>query len=78
MEPEFKEINSSNLKRAAYQEESETLVVEFKGGTKYRYSPVPAELYREFEKEFDGEEGRSAGRFFHARIRSLPFEKVEE
>ncbi|HUF02800.1 MAG TPA: KTSC domain-containing protein [Aridibacter sp.] len=74
----FKKINSSNLKSAGYDAENETLVVEFKSGDKYRYAPVPAELYKEFEKEFDGEDGRSAGRFFHARIRSLPFEKVEE
>ncbi len=75
---EFKDINSSNLMKAGYDAENKTLVVEFKNGSRYRYADVDRDLYDEFEKEFDGEDGRSAGRFFHREIRPLPAERVQE
>lgn len=75
---EFKPITSSNLKAAAYDAAKQELTVEFKSGAKYRYPEVSENLYRRFEANFDGKDGRSAGKFFHAEIRDLPAEKLEE
>lgn len=75
---DFKPINSSNLEAASYDAETEILHVKFKNAATYRYFKVTPELYRNFEKTFDGENGNSAGRFFHQNIRHLPNEKLGE
>lgn len=75
---DFKPINSSNLEAASYDFEMEVLRVKFKTGTTYRYHDVTPELYRNFEKTFDGKDGNSAGRFFQTNIRHLPSEKIGE
>lgn len=41
-------INSSNIRAVDYSEENQTLLVEFQGGKRYRYSTVPANKYKEF------------------------------
>lgn len=71
-------VKSSNIEAAGYDNDSGELIVEFKGGSKYFYPNVPEKLFQEFEKEFDGEDGRSAGKFFHREIRHLPCEKLED
>ncbi len=73
-----KKIKSSNLKSAEYDAETEVLIVEFKNETRYQYPDVAAPLYADFEKTFDGEDGRSAGKYFHKHIRPLPCDKIEE
>lgn len=75
---EFKSIVSSNLDSAAYSANSKTMFVRFKNGTTYRYPSVANKIWQEFEATFSGEDGKSAGKFFNAHIRSLPCEKVEE
>ena len=76
---EFKTIVSSNLDSAQYDAESELLTVRFKNGTAYRYTDVSAETYRNFEETFDGEDGRSAGRFFSQHIRAgFQHEKLDD
>ena len=75
---DFKPIKSSNLEAAAYDFATQTLIVKFRGGTKYKYPNVPATLAANFERTYDGKDGNSAGRFFHQHIRHLPGEKIEE
>jgi hypothetical protein len=74
---EFKPIVSSNLDAAAYDPKAKVLVIRFKNGTSYRYPKFPQDLWKKFEKTFDGKDGRSAGKFFFAEIRQLPSEKIE-
>lgn len=71
-------IVSSNLKSANYDPASKDLIITFKAGTRYKYPNFSPELYKEFERTFDGSDGRSAGKFFHANIRSLPNEKIKD
>lgn len=78
MSDEFKPIVSSNLEAACYNGTSKEMIVSFKGGSQYRYFDIEEKLWNEFANTFSGENGNSAGRFFHAHIRNLPSEKVEE
>lgn len=75
---EFKSIVSSNLDSATYDAENELLTIRFKNGTAYQYTGVWPKTYRDFEETFDGEDGRSAGRFFSQHIRALDFEKLDD
>lgn len=76
---EWKPIVSSNLAAAAYDPESQELLVKFKNSGAYRCEkPVIPAVWAEFEKEFDGEEGRSAGKFFNSKLKPLGFVKVQE
>lgn len=74
---EFQPIKSSNLKAAKYDAESNVMVVKFKNETMYSYPNIDDHLWNEFESRFDGENGNSAGRFFHREIRHRPCEKIE-
>lgn len=79
MTSEFKQIISGNLDSASYDAEEELLTVRFKNGTAYRYAGVWPKTYRDFEETFDGENGRSAGRFFSQSIRSaFEYEKLDD
>jgi len=56
-------LESSNLSGCHYDEKTQTLTVEFKGGARYSYGGVVKE-------DYDGLVGaESAGKFFHKRIR---------
>jgi hypothetical protein len=44
----------------------------------YRYQKFPQVLWKAFEMTFDGKDGKSAGKFFHANIRQMESEKVED
>lgn len=78
MSNQFKPIMSSNLEAASYDPQTKELIVKFKNGTAYKYPDVPVKTYVEFENTFDGANGKSAGKFFNAYIKHLPFEKIEE
>lgn len=58
-----KSINSSNLKSVGYDENTNTLEIEFKGGGIYRYSGVPNIVYLNLIK------APSHGKFFHRFIK---------
>lgn len=75
---EFKPIESSNLAAAAYDPAERVAHVRFKNGTEYRYQKFPQVLWKAFEMTFDGKDGKSAGKFFHANIRQMESEKVED
>ena len=60
---ELKSLNSSNLSGVHYDDETNTLTVEFKSGGRYAYGGVPREHY-------DGLLGaESHGSYFHKHIR---------
>jgi hypothetical protein len=75
---EFKTITSSNLESAAYDAAKKELVIRFQNGTAYRYPAFPADLWKKFERTFDGKDGRSAGKFFFASVRPLEAVKIED
>jgi len=68
--------NSSNLKFASWDDETNELIVEFQNGTSYKYPNVPETLWNEFSKTVN--ENGSAGKFFSANIKHLPCEQIEE
>ena len=58
-------LSSSNLASAGYDDESQTLEIEFHSGGTYQYFDVPRTIY-------DGLlSADSAGRFFHQQIRGI-------
>lgn len=71
-EMEMHPLSSSNLQAAGYDEETNTLHVEFVGGGLYAYSGVPQETYVALMA------APSAGSFFHRAIRNrFPTERLE-
>lgn len=64
-------VASSTVLSAGYDAASETLEVEFKGGTVYQYYNVPESVYQQFL------ESDSKGRFLHVYIKnSFPYSRV--
>lgn len=61
----FRSPESSNVKGAHYDPDTQLLTVEFNTGTgkEYGYAPFPEEEWREFL------EAESKGKFFSARVR---------
>ncbi len=65
--------NSSNLVSAGYDEGTETLRVQFKGGSEYDYHGVPAEMHKAFR------EAPSQGSYLHSIIKTgCPASRVEK
>lgn len=63
---ELQEVESGNIARIGYDKESATLVVEFKHGGKYAYTPVPEEVHQALI------EAKSIGRHFAAYLKNNP------
>ncbi|MCW5516930.1 KTSC domain-containing protein [Muriicola sp. Z0-33] len=64
-------VSSSNLVSVGYNPETNTLEVEFKGGTVYQYFDVPLAIYEELIN------AGSLGVYFAANIReNYDFEKL--
>jgi hypothetical protein len=57
------EIKSSNMNSVDYDEKEQTLIVEFPGGTKYKYMDVPIREYKDFIN------AESKGKYFHKHIK---------
>lgn len=76
-ELKFETIVSSNLDSAAYDAENGTIIVRLKNGSAYAYADCGEELWNDFKATFDGKDGRSAGKFFHAQVKALPYEKLD-
>jgi len=65
-------VKSSNLKSVGYDPETETLEVEFKAGTVYRYADVPAEVHAALMA------AESVGSYYARNVRGkFESEKVE-
>lgn len=73
---DFQPIVSSNLESAKYEDGA--IVVRFKNGSTYKYPSCTGELWAKFRKEFDGKQGRSAGKFLNARLRAKPYERLDD
>ena len=58
---EFKDVQSSNIKRVGY--ENEELVVEYLSGSRYRYKKVPKIIYESLL------ESDSKGKFMNSKIK---------
>ena len=57
-------INSSNIQTVEYNEDLNTLIVEFKSGAKYAYSTVPKAV---FDRMITAD---SVGRYLNSNIRN--------
>jgi hypothetical protein len=64
MNIELHEVESSNIWKIGYDQDSQTLRVKFKSGVMWQYAPVPSEKYKEFS------EANSIGRYFAREIRA--------
>lgn len=56
-------VSSSNIAALGYEEESNTLAVEFNSGALYHYADVPREVYEALDNS------QSIGKFFNANIK---------
>lgn len=56
-------VESSNVSAVGYDPESQTMHVEFKGGSRYEYAGVPPETHAELMQ------AQSIGRHLHERIK---------
>lgn len=66
------EIDSSTIVKTTYDTESKDLVVEFKGGMKYRYDEVPHSVYTKFRMS------ESQGKYFSTDIaKKFKYTKLE-
>jgi hypothetical protein len=66
------EIDSSTIVKTTYDTESKDLVVEFKGGMKYRYDEVPHAVYTKFRMS------ESQGKYFSTDIaKKFKYTKLE-
>ena len=59
---EMEKVKSSNLSEVGYDEEEETLVVQFKNGSKYTYDDVPVSEYHALMG------APSVGKYFNTNI----------
>ena len=68
---ERQSVSSSNLAPVGYDPSSETLEIEFKGGTIYRYFNVPSFVHEQLMS------ANSHGVYFNANIKDkYPFERA--
>jgi hypothetical protein len=66
------EINSSNLKSASYDTESQDLTITFNNGGIYEYNKVPWEVFTKLRL------AESQGKYFNANIaRTYKYKKVK-
>lgn len=58
------EVKSSNIVSVDYDEQEQTLIVEFPGNSRYKYNKMPIREYKDFINS------ESKGKYFHSHIRS--------
>lgn len=73
----FQPIVSSNLHSAALDLRTGDIVVRFKNGSQGRYEGARPK-WSDFQKTFDGKDGRSAGKFLNAQLKAFPYERLED
>jgi hypothetical protein len=65
------EIDSSNLVKTEYDTETQSMIAEFKNGTKYEYEKVPHRVYTEFRLS------ESQGKYFSSNIsKTYKYKKI--
>ena len=75
---DFQPVESINLESAAYDADNESIIVRFKNGTAYRYPNCSEQLWKDFQTQFDGKKGRSAGKFLNSQLRPRAYEKLDD
>jgi|GEM_PF-6082609 len=78
MSGEFQKVVSNNIDAAKYDPAARVITVRFQNGTAYEYPGCDTKLWKEFGKQFDGKDGRSAGKFLNARLRSKPYARIDD
>ena len=63
-------VISSNIKSVGYDEDTETLEVEFKKGALYQYDSVPAEVHQSLMS------APSVGKYFSANVKKYKCRKL--
>lgn len=65
------EIESSNLVKTEYDTETQSMIAEFKNGSKYEYERVPHRVYTEFRMS------ESQGKYFSSKIsKTYKYKKI--
>lgn len=72
----FQPIVSSNIESAKF--EGDLIIVRFRNGSAYSYPNCDAKLWNDFRTQFDGKNGRSAGKFLNAQLRPRPYLKLDD
>ncbi|MFT4154497.1 KTSC domain-containing protein [Parafilimonas sp.] len=67
MEDILSVANSSTINRIKYENDNDTLEVEFTSGSIYQYVDVPSYVWNEFKAQIEA--GGSAGSFFNRTIK---------
>lgn len=65
------ELDSSNIKRAAYHEDTQTVCVEFHSGGLYTYLGPPMEVYMGLVH------ANSVGQYLHRVLKAFPYTRWE-
>lgn len=73
---DFQPIVSTNLESAAYVDGA--IVVRFRNGSAYRYPNCSEDLWKSFQKEFDGKQNRSAGKFLTKHLRPKSYGRIDD
>lgn len=64
-------IESANLTKTEYDVETESMIAEFKNGSRYEYEKVPHKIYTQFRMS------ESQGRYFKTNIeKTYKFKKI--
>jgi hypothetical protein len=67
----YNEVQSSNIVRTEYDTQNETMIVEFKNGSRFEYEKVPHKVYSQFRL------AESQGKFFSTSIsRGYKYKKI--
>ena len=78
----FEDIVSSNLAEAKFEAKGGTaegvIIVRFQNGTAYEYPNCSEKLWTDFRSQFDGKQGRSAGRFLAAQLKPRAYKKLDD
>lgn len=73
---EFQPIVSSNLDSAAFEDDA--IIVRFQNGSQGKYINVTEKIWNDFQKQFDGKQGRSAGKFLNSTLRQMQYERIDD
>ena len=66
----WEDVDSSNIARIAFDEETASILVQFKDGGQYAYDDCTSRLYEQFKN------ADSVGKFFHRNIKPKTSERL--
>ncbi|MFZ1153721.1 MAG: KTSC domain-containing protein [Solirubrobacteraceae bacterium] len=71
-EPEWIDMDSSNVESAAYDPDAEVIYVRFQEGGAYAYDQCPPHVWAEFTAP-----GQSAGKYVNSTLKDKPCHKLD-